>query len=209
MARLATDPELENYARFIARLTLEIERDLRSPQQLLTHMPVRAWEQWQHARPPGRFAGGPVHDADIGPAHLQRVADDRALASVTTRTDQHRWGALALKLDARSGGWKAVKLERLFAARHYRSGGNTHRIEIPLSDKLETARSDRDAAKAALTAVERRIGELPRTRTVSREAHQLRTTWRNVIAELDREITALTVRHDAATAVERNLRRTR
>jgi hypothetical protein len=116
-----------------------------------------------HADRQVRFDGGPVHKADIGPPHVQRASPTRAIASVTTRTDRQRWGALTLKLETFDGRWQATSLQRLLAATHYRTGADRDLpvVEIPLQQRLATARHDRDQARAALTATERRLSELP------------------------------------------------
>jgi hypothetical protein len=195
MARRATDSELGEFARFLARITLEIERNLRDPDQLLRFMPLRNWQLWQRGRLPGAFQGGTVVRADIGRPRVQRLDELRALANVVTRTDRHRWGALTMQLDATSGRWRAVSLERLYAARHYRTGPTPPVVELPLEQRLATAREDRRCAAAALQAIERRLGELP-AGSARRETRRLSTTWQQVLAELDREITTLQQRAD-------------
>jgi hypothetical protein len=203
----ATQQQLERYAEFLARTTLEIERNLRPPEALRDFMPPTVWANWRQAMPTGRFDGGPVHKADIGPPHLQRLSPTRAIASVTTRTDRQRWGALTLKLETFEGRWQATSLQRLLAAAHYRTGSDQPVVEIPLEQRLATARHDRVQARAALTATERRLSELPVRGAARRPAVQLKATWENVVAHLDREIAALTQRQQAARSVQRALRR--
>jgi len=53
MGPLPTDTQLEDIARFIARATLEVERSLREPAQLLAYMTPQAWQRWQQTRLPG------------------------------------------------------------------------------------------------------------------------------------------------------------
>ena len=207
MNRVATTKQLERYAGFLARLVLEVERNLRPPDQLLQFVPIDAWRQWQRGRQAGRFRGGPVQDADIGPPHVQRVSATHALASVTTRTEPDRWGALALRLDAAGGRWQAASIHRLYVARHYRGGSVAPVIENSLEQRVQTARSNRDQAAAALRAIEQCLTDRRTNGSdQQRDTNQLAATWRNVVAELDREVTALTDRQRAATATERALR---
>jgi hypothetical protein len=205
----ATQHQLERYAEFLARTTLEIERNLRPPEALREFMPPAVWARWRQAMPTGRFDGGPVLKADIGPPHLQRLAPTRAIASVTTRTDRQRWGALTLKLETFEGRWQATSLQRLLAATHYRTGADRDQpvLEVPLEQRLATARGDRDQARAALTATERRLEELPSRGAARRPAVQLKATWEHLVVQLDREIAALTQREQAARSVQRTLRR--
>lgn len=196
MSARATDEQLERFAAFLAKVTLEIERDLRKPELLLEVMPTRTWEQWQRSRLPGKFAGGPVMDADIGTPRIQRLDDTRAIANVVTRTDPQRWGALTMNLDASTGRWRAASIQRLYAARHYRtapdrSGRESTAVAVPLDQRLATARNDRQQATAALNAVTRRASELPELSDGRHHAAELSTTWKNIIADLDREIATL------------------
>lgn len=207
MNRVATTKQLERYAGFLARLVLEVERNLRPPDQLLQFVPIDVWRQWQRGRQAGRFRGGPVQDADIGPPHVQRVSATHALASVTTRTEPDRWGALALRLDAAGGRWQATSIHRLYVARHYRGGAVAPVIENSLEQQLQTARSNRDQAAAALRAIEQCLTDRRTNGSdQQRDTDQLAATWRNVVGDLDREIAALTERQRAATATERALR---
>lgn len=84
MNRVPTDAQLERFAAFIARMTLEIERDLRQPEFLLAVMSPRAWDVWQQSRTPGRFHGGAIVDADIGTPRVERLTDTRAIANIVT-----------------------------------------------------------------------------------------------------------------------------
>ena len=207
MNQVATTKQLERYAGFLARLVLEVERNLRQPDQLLQFVPLTTWHLWQRGRQAGRFRGGPVQDADIGPPHVQRVSATHALASVTTRTEPDRWGALALRLDAAGGRWQAVSIHRLYVAHHYRGGSIAPVAETSLDQRLQTARSDRDQAAAALRAIEQCLTDPPPSGSDrQRDTNRLAATWRNVVGDLDREIAALTERQRAATATERALR---
>jgi hypothetical protein len=209
MGRRATDTELEEFARFLARVTLEIERNLRDPEQLLQFMPTRTWEQWQRGRLPGAFEGGTVVKADVGRPRVERIDDRRAIANVVTRTDSRRWGALTMRLDATGGRWRAASIQRLYASHHYRTGPPPTVVEIPREQRFAAATEDRRHAAAALQAVERRLGELPAGSAAARETSRLSTTWKKVLADLDREIATLQQRTDVSLDIPRTRRRQR
>jgi hypothetical protein len=205
----ATDEQLERFAAFLAKVTLEIERDLRQPELLLEVMPTRTWEQWQRGRLPGKFHGGPVMDADIGKPRIERLHDTRAIANVVTRTDTERWGALTMKLDASSGRWRAASIQRLYAARHYRTGPYPPVVEVPVGQRIAAAAQDRERASAALQASQRRQADLrPRT-AAHREAKRMTDTWSRIVADLDRELAALRQRQHTGVQVQRVLKRAR
>ena len=207
--RTATDAELADFARFLARLTLEIERSLRDAEQLRTLMSPDGWQQWQRSRPPGAFRGGPVAKTDIGPPRIQRLDAKRALANVTTRTDPERWGALTMQLDATRGRWTAVSMQRLYAARHYRTGPRTPVVPVPIGEQIAATRQLRDQAAAALHAVQLRTGELPKTSDARPQLEELSTTWSNLVADLDRQLATLTRQVQTGQQVQRQLRRLR
>lgn len=209
MSRPATREDLEELAWFLARITLEIERGHRDPHQLLHYMDPRTWQQWRQSRPPGRFAGGPVHRTDIGRPRVELLTDRRAIANVVTATDTGRWGALTMKLDAPRGRWRAASIQRLYAARHYRTGPPTAIVPRSLEQRLDTARNDRDQATAAMTAVTRRLDDLPRGSRGHRDASQLSTTWQKIIADLDHEIRTLRHHQDTSREIRHVRQRTR
>ena len=196
MNRPATREDLEEFARFLARITLEIERGQRDPDQLRTFMPDQAWNLWRQGRPPGKFAGGPIQRTDIGRPRVELVNHQRAIANVVTATDPNRWGALTMQLDATSGRWRATSIQRLYAARHYRNSPSTPVVTRTPQQRLEAARIDRDQAAAALTAVNRRFKEHPRDSSSYRNARELSTTWQHIVDDLDREISTLLRNHD-------------
>lgn len=209
MSARATDEQLERFAAFLSKVTLEIERDLRKPELLLEVMPTRTWEQWQRGRLPGKFHGGPVMDADIGTPRIERLSDTRAIANVVTRTDAERWGALTIKLDASSGRWRAASIQRLYAARHYRTGPYPPVVEVPVEQRIATAVQDRERAGAALHASQRRQADLPPRTAAHREAKRMTDTWSKIVTDLDRELTALRQDRHIGIEVQRVLKRAR
>ena len=205
----ATDEQLERLAAFLAKVTLEIERDLRKPELLLEVMPTRTWEQWQRGRLPGKYQGGPVMDADIGTPRIQRLSDNRAIANVVTRTDAQRWGALTMKLDASSGRWRAASIQRLYAARHYRAGPHPPVVEVSPEQRIATTAQDREQAAAALQASRRRQTDLKPRTAAHREAKRMTDTWTKIVADLDRELATTRQHHHTRVEVQRVLKRAR
>ena len=209
MSGRATDEQLERFAAFLARVTLEIERDLRKPELLLEVMPTRTWEQWQRGRLPGKFHGGPVMDTDIGTPRIERLSDIRAIANVVTRTDAERWGALTMKVDASSGRWRATNIQRLYAARHYRTGADPPVVEMPVEQRIATAVQDRNQAGAALQASQRRQADLTPRTAAHREARRMIDTWSRIVADLGRELATLRQHQHTGIEVQRVLKRAR
>jgi hypothetical protein len=209
MSARATDEQLERFAAFLAKVTLEIERGLRKPELLLDVMPTRTWEQWQRGRLPGTFHGGPVMDADIGTPRLERLHDTRAIANIVTRTDAERWGALTMRLDAASGRWRAASIQRLYAAHHYRTGPYPPVVEVPVEQRISLAVHDRERAGAALQASQRRQTDLTPRTSAHREAKRMTDTWTRIVADLDRELAMLRHRQRGGPEVQRSLKRAR
>lgn len=192
----ATDDQLADIARFIARTCLEVERGLRPPQHLQSVMNPHVAGLWRRHNSIGRFAGGPVHDADIGTPHLSRINDTAVLATIITRTEGRRWGALTLKLDARRGRWEIAELQRLLAAAHYRTGPAPQPPrQGTVDERLGLVTGDRRLAAAALDATSRRLADLTPSAPGVRAARDMVRTWRRKLAELDRELAELRTRH--------------
>lgn len=148
----------------------------------------------------GSPAGLSLHD--LGPPHLARLRDDRVEATITTRTDRGRWGALLLGLHRRDGRWTVGRIQRLLAAGHYRPATrHPNPVEVPPEVRLRRATEERTLAEAALTATRRRLHDLtPDGPGYAMTATQART-WQQVIAALDRELAVLRSRLDAQQGV--------
>lgn len=209
MNRVPTDAQLERFAAFIAKMTLEVERDLRQPELLRTVMAPRAWDLWRSSRPPGRFHGGAVLDADIGTPQVERQSETRAIANVVTRTDAERWGALTMKLDGSTGRWRATNLQRLYAARHYRTGPYPPVVEVSPARRLADTAELRDRAAAALRAAERREVDLQPRSAARRQASQMTRTWSKIVTDLDRELALLRGQQHDGQQLQRVLKRAR
>ena len=110
-----TDRQLADIVRYLARLCLEAERGLRSRDHLRRLMEPGDALRSRLLVTLGRFEGGPIRPADVGPAHVTRRADGSVLASVVTRTEGNRWGALTLRLRPHAGRYLIADMHRLHA----------------------------------------------------------------------------------------------
>lgn len=110
-----TDDQLGDIACYFARLCLEAERGLRPLAQLEQFMDPAAALRIRGLVTVGQFEGGPIEASDVGPAHLTRHTDGTVFATVVTRTEGHRWGALTLKLREHDGQVQIADIRRLLA----------------------------------------------------------------------------------------------
>lgn len=111
-----TDQQLADIVGYLARLCLESERGLRPTEQLTRFMDPDAALRFRRLLALGRYEGGPIRPPDLGPPHLTRHADGTVYATVVTRTEGHRWGALTLKLREQDGRFLIADIRRLLAA---------------------------------------------------------------------------------------------
>lgn len=110
-----TDRQLSDIVRYLARLCLEAERGLRPRDHLRRLMEPGDALRSRLLVTLGRFDGGPIRPADVGPAHVTRRSDGSVLASVVTRTEGNRWGALTLRLRPHDGRYLISDMHRLQA----------------------------------------------------------------------------------------------
>jgi hypothetical protein len=110
-----TDRQLADMVRYLARLCLETERGLRPREQLERFMDPAAALRSRGLLTLGRFDGGPIQPADVGQAHVSRQPDGSVIASIVTRTEGRRWGAISFRLRARDGLWRIADVRRLLA----------------------------------------------------------------------------------------------
>ena len=182
--RIPTDDELADILRFVARTCLEVERGLRPPAHLTSFMsPVDRVLQPDQL---GRFRGGPVRDGDIGQPQLSRLSDTHIIATVVTRTEGDRWGALSLELRPQEGRWRIAGLQRLLAAAHYRTPPATAVLE--LRDARADVAEARRMAEAAYSATSKRLAELTPGSPGYRAALDLRRYWQRSLRDLDHRL---------------------
>lgn len=157
----------------------------------------------------GRFHGGAVHDDQVGEPRLTRLGDGEVVATVVTRTEGDRWGAITLRMKAtEQGRWRITDLQRLLAATHYRAGpSQAIPAEVAAARRLELVAEDRRMAAAAHQATTRRLADLTRGAPGHRATRDLVRSWAAKLAELDRELADLRSRHDARQQIQRLFRR--
>ena len=208
-APIPTDEQVADILRFIARTCLEVERGLRPPGHLLELMDPDTGLRWSKPGKLGRFHGGPVQDDQIGDPHLTRLGDGEVAATVVTRTEGDRWGAITLRLQAdEQGRWRIADLQRLLARSHYRAGPTqTVNPEVTATRGPDFVAEDRRMAEAAHQAATRRLADLTRGAPGYRATRDLVRYWANKLAELDRELADLRSRHDTRQQIQRLFRR--
>lgn len=203
-ARTPTDVQLTDILRFVARTCLEVERGLRPAAHLTSLMDPT--QRIIHPGQLGRFGGGPVQNSHIGQPQISRLTDTHIVATVVTRTEGDRWGALTLKLRAHGGRWRVADLHRLLAVTHYRTPPTT-RVAVPAGDPIKHIAEARRMVAAAHEATARRLAELTPDAPGYRAAHDLARHWQRKLGELDRQLRDLKPRQQKRDLAERVLRR--
>ena len=207
-ARVPTDAELADMLRFIARTCLEVERGLRPPTHLRALMDTALIYEWAEPGKLGRFRGGPVLDNEIGHPQTSRLNDTNIVATVVTRTEADRWGALTLRLRALDGRWRLADLQRLLAAAHYRAAPTaTVEFATPPAGLFAQVTEERRLAEAAHKASSRRLAELAPDGPGHNAARDLVSYWKHRIGELDRQLTDLRTRQQTSAPMARLVRR--
>lgn len=202
--RMPTDDQLADILRFVARTCLEVERGLRPPAHLSSLM-----DPAQRSIQPGqlgRFGGGPVQNDHIGRPQISRLTDTHIVATVVTRTEGHRWGALTLKLRAHGGRLRVVDLQRLLAVAHYRTPPTT-RVAGPSGDPIAHIAEARRMVAAAHEATSRRLADLTPDAPGYSAARDLARHWQRKLGELDSRLTDFKTRQQPNERAERVLRR--
>jgi hypothetical protein len=186
------DRQLRTVVTYIARLCLEVERGLRPPDHLRQLTDPRANGLVRRRINVGNFTGGPVRRQDIGPPQLSRLTDEHAIATVVTRTEGNRWGALTIGLRAEQGRWYVVDLKRVLASRHYRTGPDQTVDRQPSPEEtIRSVTAEQRLVEAAYRATRRRLDDFaPRTKGRSEMKRQVER-WQRRMAELDVELAAL------------------
>ena len=202
--RVPTDEQVADILRFIARTCLEVERGLRPPAHLESLMdPAQRCVQPGQL---GRFSGGPVQNNHIGKPQISRLTDTHIVATVVTRTEGDRWGALTLKVRAQGGRWRVVDLQRLLAVAHYRTPRTT-RVAVPSDDRIAQITEARRMVAAAHEATSRRLADLTPAAPGYPAARDLARHWQRRLGELDRQLTDFKLRQQTREPAERALRR--
>lgn len=202
-----TDDQLADILRFVARICMEVERGMRPRAHLLSLMDRS--QRWSQPAQLGRFPrGGPVQDGQIGHPQVSRLTDTHIIATVVTRTEGNRWGALSLRLHAKQGRWRVADVQRLLAATHYVTAARTSPERLSSPDRvLRHLTEEHRIAEAASRAANRRLDDLAPATPGYRAARDLVGYWQRKLGELNRDLAGLKARHGTRESVERMLRR--
>lgn len=202
-----TDDQLADILRFVARICLEVERGLRP----LAHLRSLMNPALRHTEPGrlGRFPrGGPVQDGQVGHPQFSRLSDTHIVATVVTRTEGNRWGALSLRLHAKHGRWRLADVQRLLAATHYVTAARPSPERLSSPDRvLRHLAEEHRIAEAASRAANRRLDDLAPATPGYRAARDLVGYWQRKLGELNRDLAELQARHETREIVERMQRR--
>lgn len=197
-----TDDELRTLASHIARRCLEVERGLRPPDHLraLADPMIRA--RWRTKIRFGRFRGGPPAGDDVARPRVSRLAEDRAIATVVTRTEGPRWGAVTFELRAVGSTWHVTDLQRLLAASHYRDVPGRELDEpMSLEDRAGRAVEEQRLVRAALATTRRRLDELDGDAPGRDVIEHQHAYLQRALEGLDRELADLRSRQQLRRAV--------
>lgn len=175
----------------IARTYLEVERGLRSTDQLSAFLTQAEYRRHRVTRGSRRAASRPVRAIDIGKVRLDAATPDRVKASVLVRRDDDRWSSLLVDLKQTGHGWQVERLDRLerLLPREPRQ------VEID-EDAVERRRrfveSERRSVESVYRSVAKRYEGIPDKRT--KPARALRPEldrWGERVAAIDDELEAL------------------
>ncbi len=202
-----TDHQLADILRFVARICLEVERGLRPRAHLLALMDRS--HRWSQPAQLGRFPrGGPVQDGQIGNPQVSRLTDTHIIATVVTRTEGNRWGALSLRLHAKHDRWRVADVQRLLAATHYVTAARTPPERASSPDRLRRHLTEQHRiAEAASRAATRRLDDLGPATPGYQAARELVDYWQRKQGELNLCLAELKASHESPEFVERMLRR--
>lgn len=188
----------------VARVYVEVERGLRSPDHLERILARREYQRHRREPPETRHPGtGPVVPDDIGQVHLDRSVPGQVTASVNTRETGDRWGALTIHFRERREGWVVDHLQRLPRRGLEAEQKPTTIDPNGFTDRMREVEQELRLVSSARRGVQARLDDL-----LSRgdsalpeppDARQLRdqlTHWTNHEAELERELAGLDRRRE-------------
>ena len=176
-------PTIDEVVRTLARLHLEVERGLRSSQDLASLMPPGARMPYLRSHTPDhRLTGGPVSDADIRAVKVQTHTSGRIYATAVTSTTPGRTGALSLLLDTRGERFALLQIVRLHSRGDYgRSTAIDRQTPAPdTNQQLGVMRDSRDQADTVRRELARRLEHTPHGDAQRAELQRTHDTWRRI-----------------------------
>ena len=199
MAQQPTDQQVAAIVRHLARKQLEIERGLRPPDHLRSHMTPAAYRVMR-LRPREHFPrGGPVHPKDLSGVRLTRYPDGHVYASLSTREQDDRWGAITMQLKPGPDGRFVVsELERVRPRPLQRETEPEQHQD--LDQQIRRAEEERRLTEAALRAERKRLA-LTENRAARAEVKDLVSAYTSRLSDLDAELRELRTRQQTREAV--------
>jgi hypothetical protein len=180
----------------LTRLYLEIERGSRPPdalEQFLT--PAEYRRHRSRPQPPTSCTREPVPPTDIGRIHLDRHLPGQITATIPTRENGERWGALVLHFArTHTGRWRIDQLERLTRPTVARDAPTAPPAPTDLDTRIQAIEEERGAVDAAHRATTTRLRELRRAgadRDQTRDLRAQQKVWKRLRGELDTELADL------------------
>jgi hypothetical protein len=199
VAKQPTDQQVAAIVRHLARKQLEIERGLRPPEHLAAHLTPSAYRHMR-LRPREHFPrGGPVLPKDLSGVHLTRYPDGHVYATVSTREQNDRWGAITMQLKPGPDGRFVVsELERVRPRPLQRETAPEQHQD--LDEQIRRAEDELRLTEAALRAEKRRLASADE-RAARSEARDLVSAYTSRLSDLDAELQDLQARQHTREAV--------
>lgn len=186
--RPMTASQLRAVVNQIARTYLEVERGLRSPDQLAAFLSRAEYHRHRVTSRGPRAASRPVRPTDIGKVRLDAATPDRVNASVRVRRDDGTWSALVVDLKQTGHGWHVERLDRLERLLP-REPRNVEIDEDAVERRRHFVERERQTVDAAYRAVRRRYDRIPDKRTTpARALRPELDRWEDRLADLDSEL---------------------
>lgn len=196
-----TDEQLRAAVSRIARIYLEVERGLRSPDHLKPLMGTRAYDQLRRDPMETRHPGvGPVVPADLGRIVIDRNLPRQVTATVATREFDDRWGGLVIHLQQRRDGWVVDALDRLHRRGLEAEQRPTTVASGDVTERIRIVEQERRLVQGAHGATVSRLDDLDRDLDLDddhreqqrRELLKQADRWQSRLDELDMELDELT-----------------
>ena len=199
MAQRPTDQQVAAIVRHLARKQLEIERGLRPPDHLAPHLTPAAY-RLMRLRPREHFPrGGPVHPKDLSGVRLTRYPDGHVYATLSTREQDDRWGAITLQLKPGPDGRFVVsELERVRPRPMQRETAPEQHQD--LEQQIRRAEDERRLTEAALRAENKRLASTDKP-AARAEARDLVSAYTSRLSDLDAELRDMRARQQTREAV--------
>ena len=199
MAQQPTDQQVAAIVRHLARKQLEIERGLRLPEHLAPHLTPAAY-RLMRLRPREHFPrGGPVHPKDLSGVRLTRYPDGHVYASLSTREQDDRWGAITIQLKPGPDGRFVVsELERVRPRPMQRETAPEQHQD--LDKQIRQSEDERRLTEAALRAEKKRLASTDK-RAARAETNDLMSAYTSRLSDLEAELRDLRARQQTREAV--------